>query len=107
MWCIQLIFGHSRTRHSPRLFRKRDLLKEIIITKEFVGKDNHNFDDNEMTTTLTMTEILKVFVISFIRAIVIKILARTTLPVKVGLMKKVISVCVLLDLRIHIVEQVD
>ena len=47
LWCIQLIFGHSRTRHSPRLFRKRDLLKEIIMTKEFVGKDNHNVDDND------------------------------------------------------------
>ena len=47
LWCIQLIFGHSRTRHSPRLFRKRDLLKEIIMTKEFVGKDNHNVDDHD------------------------------------------------------------
>lgn len=41
-----------------------------------------------MTTTLTVTEMLKVFVISFVGAIVFKILARTTLVVKVDFLKR-------------------
>ena len=47
------------------------------------------------------------FIISFVRTIVFKILARATLLVKADLLKKVNGACVRLDLRILIVEQVD
>ena len=45
--CFNLIFRHSGTRNSPRLFRNSDLLKEIIMTKEFMGNGNHNGDDGD------------------------------------------------------------
>ena len=60
-----------------------------------------------MTATLTVKEMLKLFIISFVRTIVFKILARATLLVKADLLKKVNGACVWLDLRILIVEQVD
>ena len=61
-----------------------------------------------MTATLTVKEMLKIFfIISFVRTIVFKILARATLLVKADLLKKVNGACVRLDLRILIVEQVD
>ena len=33
--------------YEPRLFRNSDLLKEIIMTKEFMGNCNHNGDDGD------------------------------------------------------------
>ena len=61
-----------------------------------------------MTTSFTVMEILKVFIISFVKEIAFKILVRTTLLVK-GWKKRVrvIGFCDLLHLKIHIVKQVD